>query len=95
MDIKVEGITHEIMRAALGTSLKKAGFISLTKMLEVCPTFKSQNVHLSPRMKRCRSNLVKIATVIGPGGKQIRAIIEETGVEIDINDDGLISIGLR
>lgn len=91
MDIKVEGITHEIMRAALAQA-KEGRIHILNKMLEVCPTFKTQMSIYAPRIETVQIKPSKIATVIGPGGKQIRAIIEETGVEIDINDDGLISI---
>jgi polyribonucleotide nucleotidyltransferase len=91
MDIKVEGITLEIMRAALQQA--KAGRIHiLNKMLEVCPTFKKQMSQYAPRIETIQIKPSKIAAVIGPGGKQIRAIIEQTGVQIDINDDGLVSI---
>ncbi len=91
MDIKVEGITFEIMRAALQQA--KAGRIHiLNKMLEVSPTYKKQMSRYAPRIETIQIKPSKIATVIGPGGKQIRAIIEQTGVQIDINDDGLVSI---
>ena len=91
MDIKIEGITLEIMRAALQQA--KAGRIHiLNKMLEVCPTFKKQMSQYAPRIETIQIKPSKIAAVIGPGGKQIRAIIEQTGVQIDINDDGLVSI---
>lgn len=91
MDIKVEGITPAIMRAAL-MQAKDGRIHILNKMLEVCPTFKPQMSIYAPRIETMQIKPSKIATVIGPGGKQIRAIIEQTGVEIDINDDGLISI---
>lgn len=91
MDIKVEGITPAIMRAALAQA-KDGRIHILNKMLEVCPTFKSQMSIYAPRIETVQIKPSKIATVIGPGGKQIRAIIEATGVEIDINDEGLISI---
>jgi polyribonucleotide nucleotidyltransferase len=91
MDIKIEGITPAIMRAALEQA--KAGRIHiLNKMLEVCPSFNKQMSKYAPRIETIQIKPSKIATVIGPGGKQIRAIIEATGVEIDINDDGLVSI---
>lgn len=91
MDIKVEGITPAIMKAALEQA-KEGRIHILNKMLEVCPTFKPQMSIYAPRIETMQIKPSKIAVVIGPGGKQIRAIIEETGVEIDINDDGLISI---
>lgn len=91
MDIKVEGITLEIMRAALKQA-KEGRIHILTKMLAVCPTYKKQMSRYAPRIETVQIKPSKIATVIGPGGKQIRAIIEQTGVQIDINDDGLVSI---
>jgi polyribonucleotide nucleotidyltransferase len=91
MDIKVEGITLEIMRAALAQA--RAGRIHiLNKMLEVCPKHREQMSIYAPRIENIQIKPSKIATVIGPGGKQIRGIIEATGVQIDIDDSGLISI---
>ncbi len=90
MDIKVEGITHGIMRDALLQA--KAGRVHiLNKMLEVMPTHAKMSDH-APRIETIKIEPNKIGQIIGPGGKQIRAIIEETGVDIDINDDGIISI---
>jgi polyribonucleotide nucleotidyltransferase len=91
MDIKIEGITHEIMKLALAQA--KAGRIHiLKKMLEVCPRPKEQMSAYAPRIETMRIKPSKIAIVIGPGGKQIRSIIEETGVELDIDDDGTVNI---
>jgi polyribonucleotide nucleotidyltransferase len=91
MDIKVEGITLEIMRAALAQA-KDGRIHILEKMLEVCPKHKESMSEYAPRIETMQIKPSKIATVIGPGGKQIRAIIEQTGVQIDINDSGAISI---
>lgn len=91
MDIKVEGITLEIMAAALAQA-KEGRLHILGKMLAVCPTYKPEMSRYAPRIETLQVKPSKIATVIGPGGKQIRAIIEQTGVQIDINDDGLVSI---
>jgi polyribonucleotide nucleotidyltransferase len=91
MDIKVEGITVAIMKQALEQA--KAGRIHiLQKMLQQCPTFRSDLSPLAPRIETMQIKPSKIGIVIGPGGKQIRAIIEETGAQIDINDSGLVSI---
>ncbi len=90
MDIKVEGITKEIIAAALEQA-KEGRVHILNKMLEALPKARSLPAH-APRMEIIRVKPSKIATIIGPGGKQIRAIIEQTGVEIDINDDGIISL---
>lgn len=91
MDIKIEGITLDIMKAALAQA-KEGRIHILDKMLAVCPKFKESMSIYAPRIETIQIKPSKIAVVIGPGGKQIRAIIEETGVMIDINDDGLISI---
>lgn len=91
MDIKVEGITIEIMRAALAQA-KDGRIHILQKMLEVVPKHKETMSEYAPRIETLQIKPSKIATVIGPGGKQIRAIIEETGVQIDIDDSGIISI---
>jgi len=91
MDIKVEGITISIMREALEQA-KHGRLHILTKMLDVCPAYREQMSAYAPRIETLKIKPNKIATVIGPGGKQIRAIIEETGVQIDIDDTGLISI---
>ncbi|MEC7839032.1 MAG: polyribonucleotide nucleotidyltransferase [Chlamydiota bacterium] len=90
MDIKCEGITPAIMRAALEQA-KEGRVHILDKMLEAQPKPSEMSIH-APRIETIRVKSSKIGEIIGPGGKQIRAIIDETGVDIDINDDGLISI---
>lgn len=91
MDIKVEGITIDIMREALAAA--KIGRCSiLDKMLEVCPASRPQMSVWAPRIEMIKIKQSKIGEVIGPGGKQIRAIIEETGAAVDISDDGTISL---
>ncbi|MBA3815253.1 MAG: polyribonucleotide nucleotidyltransferase [Parachlamydiaceae bacterium] len=91
MDIKVEGITLDIMRTALAQA-KEGRIHILNKMLEVCPNFRTQMSDYAPRIETMQVKPSKIATIIGPGGKQIRAIIEATGVQIDIDDNGIVSI---
>ena len=91
MDIKVEGITIDIMRAALEQA-KKGRLHILQKMLEVCPKYREKMSIHAPRIETMQIKSGKIATVIGPGGKQIRAIIEASGAQIDIDDSGMISI---
>lgn len=91
MDIKIEGITHEIMRLALAQA-KEGRIHILKKMLEVCPKSNEEMSSYAPRIETLKIKPSKIAIVIGPGGKQIRAIIEETGVELDIDDDGTVNI---
>lgn len=91
MDIKVEGINHGIMKQALMQAKEGRQHI-LQKMLAVCPTYSKEMSIYAPRIETIQIKPSKIGIVIGPGGKQIRAIIEETGVEIDIDDNGLVSI---
>ncbi len=91
MDIKVEGITHAVMTQALHQAKEGRAHI-LQKMLAVCPQAKQEMSIYAPRIETMQIKPSKIGVVIGPGGKQIRAIIEETGVQIDINDEGLVSI---
>ncbi len=91
LDIKVEGINKHIMEAALAQA-KQGRLYILQKMLESCPKPKEQLSAYAPRIETMQIKPSKIGTVIGPAGKQIRAIIEETGVQIDIDDSGLVSI---
>jgi polyribonucleotide nucleotidyltransferase len=91
MDIKIEGITKEIMKTAL-LQAKAGRKHILKKMLEVCPATKEKMSKHAPRIISFKVKPSQIGTVIGPGGKQIRAIIEETGVEININDEGVVNI---
>lgn len=91
LDIKVEGINKQIMKAALAQA-KQGRIHILQKMLEVCPKPKEQLSAYAPHIETIQIKPSKIGIVIGPGGKQIRAIVEETGAQIDINDDGIVSI---
>ncbi len=91
MDIKVEGITPNIIRSALAQA-KEGRIHILRNMLEVSPKSRQTLSKYAPRIETMKIKTSKIAIVIGPGGKQIRKIIDETGVEMDINDDGIINI---
>jgi polyribonucleotide nucleotidyltransferase len=93
MDIKVEGITLDIMEAALIQA--KAGRIHiLEEMLKACPSSKASLSQYAPRIVSLKIKPSQIGTVIGPGGKQIRNIIETCGpnVTVDIDDTGLVAI---
>src|SRR5205809_4026148 len=91
MDIKVTGVTPQLMAEALEQA--KAGRMHvLDKMLEVLPESRTAiSVH-APRIYTMRINPAKIGELIGPGGKVIRGIIEQTGVKIDVEDDGRVNI---
>ncbi len=91
LDIKIEGITHQIMKVALAQAKQGRTHI-LQEMLKACPKANTELSRYAPRIETMQIKPSKIGTVIGPGGKQIRAIIETTGVQIDINDDGIVSI---
>ena len=91
LDIKIEGITHQIMQVALAQA-KQGRLHILSKMQEACPKPKTQLSTYAPRIETVKVKPSKIGTIIGPGGKQIRAIVEESGAEIDINDEGIVSI---
>ncbi|MCB1084535.1 MAG: polyribonucleotide nucleotidyltransferase [Chlamydiia bacterium] len=91
LDIKIEGINKQIMQVALAQA-KEGRIHILKKMLEVCPKSKDNLSQYAPRIETIKIKPSQIGTVIGPGGKQIRAIVEETGVDINIDDDGNVSI---
>ena len=92
MDIKVKGITLEIMEQALRQAHEGRLFI-LGKMQETISEARPQMSRYAPRMYRIQIDPSKIGAVIGPGGKMIRSIIEETKATIDIEDDGSVYIG--
>lgn len=91
LDIKVEGINKQIMQAALAQA-KQGRLHILSKMNEICPKAKENLSSFAPRIETMQVKPSKIGVIIGPGGKQIRAIVEETGAQIDIDDSGRVSI---
>jgi polyribonucleotide nucleotidyltransferase len=92
MDIKVKGITPEIMSEALAQA-REARLEILGKMHETISESRAELSHYAPRMYRLKISPSKIGTVIGPGGRVIRSIIEETKCTIDVEDDGTVFIG--
>jgi polyribonucleotide nucleotidyltransferase len=91
MDIKVKGITYEIMEKALSQAHEAREFI-MGKMLEVLPSPRADLSAYAPRILTIKINPEKIGALIGPGGKTIRSITDKTGVKIDIEDDGRVMI---
>lgn len=91
MDIKIDGITKEIMETALNQA-KEGRLHILSKMNEVISTHKNEMSEFAPRITTIKIHPDKIRDVIGKGGATIRAITEETGATIDISDDGTVSI---
>jgi polyribonucleotide nucleotidyltransferase len=91
MDIKIDGITEEIMKVALAQARDGRRFI-LGEMAKVLAASRSEMSTYAPRLFTMKIHPDKIRDVIGKGGVTIRAITEETGTVIDIQDDGTITI---
>ncbi|MGE5507394.1 MAG: polyribonucleotide nucleotidyltransferase [Chitinophagales bacterium] len=91
MDIKIRGVSREILRTALAQA-REARLYILQRMLEVIPGPRAEMSPYAPRILTMSVDPEKIRDVIGSGGKTIRKIIAECGVEIDVEDDGSIFI---
>ena len=91
MDIKIDGITREIMEAALHQA-KDGRLHILEQMNKVIESPRGEISEFAPRIITLRINPEKIRDVIGKGGATIRALTEETGASIDITDDGVVKI---
>ncbi len=91
MDIKIKGLTHEIMAQALEQA-REARLFVLDKMLAVLPNPRAQMSSFAPRITTILINPEKIRDIIGKGGSMIRKITEETGAQIDVEDDGRVFI---
>lgn len=91
MDIKIRGLSFEVMREALAQANAGRIFI-LGKMAETIREPRAELSRYAPRVTTLKVNPEKIGAIIGPGGKMIRSIQEETNTKIDIQDDGTVSI---
>lgn len=91
MDIKIEGITPQILKEALAQA-KKARFEILDLIEATIPAPRPQLAPTAPKIDTIKIDVDKIKVVIGKGGETIDKIIEETGVKIDIDDEGNVSI---
>ncbi|MDO9234962.1 MAG: polyribonucleotide nucleotidyltransferase [Aquabacterium sp.] len=91
MDIKIQGITKEIMQVALAQA-KEARLHILGKMVEAMGTANTEVSEFAPRLYTLKINPEKIRDVIGKGGATIRGLCEETGCQISIAEDGMITI---
>jgi polyribonucleotide nucleotidyltransferase len=91
MDIKIQGVDKEIMKTALEQAREGRLYI-LQKMNEVISEPKQEISHYAPKIVNIRIKSEKIREVIGPGGKTIRSIIDKTGVNIEVQDDGEVFI---
>jgi len=91
MDIKITGVNAQIMAEALEQA-KKGRLYILSAMEQTLSEARAAISQFAPRIIKIKINPDKIRDVIGPGGKVIRALVEETGAKIDVEDDGTVSI---
>jgi polyribonucleotide nucleotidyltransferase len=91
MDIKIAGITEEIMRVALGQA-REGRMHLLGEMAKALTTPRSELGEFAPRIEVVKIPVDKIRDVIGSGGKVIREIVEKTGAKINVEDDGTVKV---
>ncbi|HEV8489021.1 MAG TPA: polyribonucleotide nucleotidyltransferase [Candidatus Limnocylindrales bacterium] len=91
MDIKVKGIDERVIREGLKKAYAARMFI-LDKMVEVIPSARPEMSEFAPRITTIKINPEKIREIIGKGGSMIRKIQEETGTEINVEDDGTVEV---
>ena len=91
MDIKIAGLSRDILVRALDQAREGRVFI-LGRMLEILPTHRDELSKWAPRITTLKVKPDQIRLVIGPGGKTIKGIIDQTGVAIDVQDDGTVNI---
>lgn len=91
MDLKVQGISYDVIKEALEVA-KKARLNILDKMMHVIGQPKNDVSAYAPKIVVLKINPEKIGAVIGPGGKVIKKIIQDTGATVDIDDDGTVQI---
>ena len=92
LDIKIESIGEEIIEAALSQA-KEARLSLLSTMGEAIDSPRTDMSPYAPRMTRISIPVDKIGALIGPGGKNIRGIVEETGATVDVDDEGTVIVG--
>ena len=91
LDVKIDGLTDEIIVATLSQS-KEARLFILEKMLAAMPAPRTQLSKFAPKIKVVRIDTEKIGEIIGPGGRVIRQIMADTNTTLDVSDDGTVSI---
>jgi polyribonucleotide nucleotidyltransferase len=91
MDIKIKGLSREIMASALEQAREGRLFI-LGKMLEALPTPRPEVSRWAPRITTIKVKPDQIRLIIGPGGKTIKGIVDQTGATIDVEDDGTVHV---
>lgn len=91
LDVKVPGITLEQI-AEVFVRARTARMVILEKMLSVMPKYRQQVSEHAPKIEQVQIPVDKIGEIIGPGGKNIRLIIAQTGANVDVEDDGIVTI---
>ena len=91
LDVKVPGITMEQISETFARA-KSARAIIMKKMLSVMPKFREKVSEYAPKIELIKIPVDKIGEVIGPGGKNIKAIIAQTGASVEVEDDGTVAI---
>ena len=91
MDLKIQGIDYDVIKKALAIG-REARLDILKKMMQVIGQPKSNISDFAPKITVLKINQEKIGAVIGPGGKVIKKIIQDTGATVDIDDDGTVQI---
>jgi polyribonucleotide nucleotidyltransferase len=91
LDLKLPGISHELMASAIDDARKNRGLI-LAHMIQTLPAPRGEMSKYAPRIETVKVPQDKIGLIIGPGGKNIKSIVAETGAEINIDDDGSVHI---
>ena len=92
MDIKIKGVTPQLMKDALEQARKARIFIIEEKIEKCLPEPRKEMSRYAPKMKILTINKERIKDLIGPGGKNIKRIVEETGAKIDIEQDGSVKV---
>jgi polyribonucleotide nucleotidyltransferase len=91
MDIKIDGLTRDILERALRQA-REARIHILDKMRRALAAPRAELSQYAPRITQIRVKPDQVRTIIGPGGKMIRAIVDQTGASIDVADDGTVSV---
>jgi polyribonucleotide nucleotidyltransferase len=91
MDIKIEGLSRQILQQALEQA-REGRLHILGKMLETLPAYRPELSQHAPRITSIKVKPDQIRLVIGPGGKTIKGIVDQTGVAIDVEDDGTVNV---
>ncbi len=91
MDIKIEGLEREVLERALEQA-RDGRLHILGKMLEVLPETRTEINQFAPRITTIKVKPDQIRIIIGPGGKTIKGIIEQTGCSVDVDDDGTVNV---